>query len=151
MSEYIKLLNYIKSCAGSFVTIIYDNDTINQDFLTSIKEYLKSEYKIENKFLDISKIVEKTIVFIEYDKNIDFTKLKGNNNVILIVLRKYYETSNTQIFGSKLEYDSNLILLFSKKRIKILKNRFLEQAMPLVMIDMVKIVRKQKLKNLNNE
>jgi len=150
MINYSDILNSITLCQGGAITfIVHDNFlSLNKDFIYSIGESLKSEYKIEHQLLDVTDIEEKTIIFIAYNKGIDFTKLTGNKNVILIVSRKYNETSNTEIFGQSVIYLSDSVFLLKNKKLKILKSRFLENSDNI--IDMTKIVRKFKLKILND-
>ena len=151
MINYSDILNSITLCQGGAITfIVHDNFlSINKDFIYSIGESLKSEYNIEFQLLDTSGIEKNTIIFIEYNKGIDFTKLIGNKNVILIVSRKYNETSNTEIFGQVVTYISDSVFLLKNKKLKILKSNYLNTDEN--NIDITKIVRKIKLEKLNKK
>jgi len=151
MINYSDILNSIELCRGGAITFIVHSNflSINKDFIYSIGESLKSEYNIEFQLLDTSGIEKNTIIFIEYNKGIDFTKLIGNKNVILIVSRKYNETSNTEIFGQVVTYISDSVFLLKNKKLKILKSNYLNTDEN--NIDITKIVRKIKLEKLNKK
>jgi len=152
MKNYSKILYSIKQCEGCAITfIVHPNDIgVNKDYILSILEDLKSEYKVEIQLLDATNIKEKTVIFIEYNKDIDFTKLTENPNVILMVSRNYHETSNTEIIGSVVKYTSELIFLLKNKKLQILKSRFVQEN-DKKLFDINNAVRNFKLKNLENE
>jgi hypothetical protein len=152
MITYSKILDSVKDCQGGAITFIVHSDfiSISEDLIFSIGESLKSEYKIEHQLLDVTGIEEKTIIFIKHDKSVDFTKLTGNPNVILIVSKNYNDTSNTEIFGQKVAFVSDAVFLLKNKKLKVLRSSRLEKE-DVRTIDITKIVRKFKLKNIQNE
>jgi len=152
MINYSNILDSVKDCQGGAITFIVHSDflSISEDFIYSIGESLKSEgYRIEHQLLDVTDIEEKTIIFIKHNKKIDFTKLTGNPNVILVVSKKYNETSNTEIFGKVVAYISDSVFLLKNKKLKVLKSKLLEDE-NVRLGDITSIVRKFKLENLNN-
>ena len=152
MINYSDILDSVKDCQGGAITFIVHSNflSINEDFIYSIGESLKSEYRIEHQLLDVTGIEEKTIIFIKHDKNIDFTKLTGNPNVILIVSKNYNETSNTEIFGKVVAFISDSVFLLKNKKLKVLRSSRLESEDDRT-IDITKIVRKFKLNNIQDE
>lgn len=149
--KYNEIYKQIKLCEGNFVTIIRDSNTINDEFIRLLSEDLKSEYKIEiNQMIDYHNITEKTIVFMNFDRSINFKNMIGNKNVILIVLRDYYKTSNTQLFGSpeNIDYLTDLIIFLKNEKMKILKMRNSDD-FPNDIINIRKLTRNIKLKILN--
>ena len=58
MKNYSKILYSIKQCEGLAITfIVHPNDiNINKDYILSILEDLKSEYKVEIQLLDATNI-----------------------------------------------------------------------------------------------
>ena len=122
--NYNKIYDQIRLYEGDIVTLIRDTNIINDEFIHLLSEDLKSDYKIEiNQMIDYHNITEKTVVFMNFDRSINFKNMLGNKNVILIVLRDYYKTSNTQIFGSfeNVDYLANFILFMKNEKMKILK------------------------------
>lgn len=119
--SYNKFYNQIRLYEGEIVTFIKDENTINDEFIRLLSEDLKLDYKIVNQLIDYHNITEKTIVIMDYDKSINFKDMTGNKNVILFVLRDYFRTSNTQLFGSieNVDYVANFILFMKNERMKI--------------------------------
>ena len=124
--NYNKIYDQIRLYEGDIVTLIRDTNIINDEFIHLLSEDLKSDYKIEiNQMIDYHNITEKTVVFMNFDRSINFKNMVGNKNVILFVLRNYYQTSNTQLFGSteNADYIANFILFMKNGKMKILKTR----------------------------
>lgn len=120
--SYNKFYNQIKLYEGEIVTFIKDENPINDEFIRLLSEDLKPDYKIVvNQSIDYHNITEKTVVIMDYDKSINFKDMTGNKNVILFVLRDYFRTTNTQLFGSieNVDYVANFILFMKNERMKI--------------------------------
>lgn len=146
MITYSDILNSIKQCEGSFITIIKNSDTINDDFIYSVIEDLKSEYVIEYNPISNNNIKVKTISIFDFNKTIDFKTIFNDDSLITIVIRDYYNTSNTQLFGeSGADYFSSLVFLLKNGKLKVLKSRYADIEGT---FDVSKIVRKFKLKKL---
>jgi hypothetical protein len=102
MTTFKQILNDIKLHGNCLITIIRDSDTINDDFLLALEKDLEKDYKIEKQKLDLENIKEKTVVFIEHNKDINFEQIHmtitlNKIEVIAIVIRNYYETTNTSL------------------------------------------------------
>lgn len=124
--NYNKIYNLIRLYEGDIITFVKDTNIINDEFIRLLSEDLKSEYKIEvNEMIDYHNITEKTVVFMNFDRSINFKNMVGNKNVILFVLRNYYQTSNTQLFGNieNVDYIASFILFMKNEKMKILKMR----------------------------
>jgi hypothetical protein len=148
MITYTNLIEGIKKCEGGIVTIITDLDIINDDLLLSIENDLQKNYKIERNILNVrhgNYINEKTVNFIDIGTKLDryCYNLVDNDYVITIIIKEFFETSNTDIS----KYASNLILLLHNKKLKILKSRYLD-LLPNNIVDIAKLTRKLKLINL---
>lgn len=152
MITYSDILDSIKQCEGSFVTIIKNSGTINDDFIYSMIEDLKSEYVIEHNPIPKNNFIgfkAKTISIYDYNKDIYLGDIINDESLITIVIRNYNETSNTQVFGdSGTIYFSSLVFLLKNGKLKVLKSRYSEIEGT---FDVSKTVRKFKLKNLNKK
>ena len=110
------VVNIITAYEGGMVTLIFDSEPINDDFLFYLKEKLKNNYKIietqDREELEKYR-EEKTIIIHKYDKNLKY-RYVDCKNVILIILRNHYQTSNTSLIvqAGQLTYIASLILLF---------------------------------------
>jgi hypothetical protein len=143
---YFDILNSIKKCEGAFVTIIKNSGTINDDFIYSIIEDLKSEYAIEYNPISNDNVKVKTISIFNYSKLYNVGDINFDENLITIIIRNYNETSNTQVFGeSGADYFSSLVFLLKNGKLKVLKSRYSDIEGT---FDVSKIVRKFKLKKL---
>lgn len=126
MLTYSRIVEDIKKCEGRIITLLVDNNIINNKFIDILTEYLSLEYKIEhNQLLNVQEIKEKTIAFFNFDKNLDFIKMMGNNNVIMIIIRQDRVTHNMDLYGSK-AYLADIILIMINEKLKFLKNRYSE-------------------------
>ena len=160
---YRDILNIILLYDGKLITIIKDSNVVNDDFILSIQNDLKNEYIIETDTekiwnLNLNEISKKTIFFIEYEK-LEKTKIERerklriltttiNSNTIIICSRNYLKTSKTDVHGQSLGYQSSLILLLFKGKLKILKSRYTNI---LGRLDLKVAVRKLKLKILDKK
>lgn len=145
----------IKAYEGGMVTLILDSEPINNDFLFCIKDKLKNDYEIIEtqdrkelkKYRD-----KKTIIIHQYNKDFKYDYLHCNN-VILIILRDHYQTTNTSLVqqAGRLLYTASLILLLKNKKIKVLKQRFtkIKETIDLTELNLNSIIRKMKIKTLN--
>lgn len=165
MIEYVDILNSIKKCEGSLVTILMDYNNCNDDFLTSIYQELNIDYKIEYDRFDIKNINEKTVVFINV-KNIPrapnsigirskiFRNLLGNENVILIAVNKInVAMTPSSLYGTEEIYQSNIVFLLKNQKLTIVKSRYsiLQNTNSLDISNMTKLVRKIKLNRINKK
>lgn len=153
--KFKEILDTIKAYEGGMVTLILDSDPINNDFLFCIKDKLKNEYRIietqdRNELKKYRE--EKTIIIHQYNKDFKYDYLHCKN-VILIILRDHYYTTNTSLVHQtgRLLYTASLILLLKNKKIKVLKQRFTEikENIDLTKLNLNSIIRKMKIKTLN--
>ena len=157
MIKFQDILNMIIAYEGGMITLILDSESINHDFLFCIKEKLKNVYKIietdDKKELERDR-EEKTIIIHKYNKNFKYN-YTHNKNVILIILRNHFETTNTSLSqqAGQVTYMASLILLLKSKKIKILKQRFTEikEIIDLQKLNLNTIIRKVKIKTLNEK
>ena len=161
MATYKDILNSIMNCEGDIVSFVITKDITSDNFLSAIQNSLSDKYKIryekDTPIEVIKDIKEKTLLVINYDKKINFRKISSikNENVIILVIRFTYETSNTEIFGdftkggSEYMYSSKLVFLLRNKKLKVLKARE-EEKLDNLQLDVLQVVRKQKLDKLNN-
>ena len=123
MIDYKRLFELIKKCEGGIVTLMIDNKPINLKFIHNIKNYLGLNYKIKNEQLNINEIKEKTVVFFNFDENLNFTIMMGNRNVIMIIIREESKTHNIDLFGS-VSYIADMIFYIKNEKLKVLKSRY---------------------------
>lgn len=163
--EFIDILNSIKNSECGLVTFIKDYDKTNNIFIEAITLELKKSYNIEYDKIDsdyVKNITEKTIIFINMSnipriqgqlKGAMFRNLIGNENVILIALRRYNETTNTSLYGGEESYISNVIFLLKNKKLKVLKSRYTSPNENNIMdiSNIIKLIRKLKLDIINKK
>lgn len=153
---YSELLDLIKQCEGSFVTIIKDYDKLNRVALNSIKKSLSSEYKILecnysiNYILDVVlKTKEKTILIVNsLDVKIGREIRNDNDNLIVILLKRSFDLFNNNIHTNDAicVYLSTVTFLLKDKKIKVIKSRYTNGD---EVMDMNNFSRKMKLQNIN--
>lgn len=164
MTKFQDILDMIIAYEGGMITLILDSEPINHDFLFCIKEKLKNDYKIietQDREELTKEREEKTIIIHKYNKDFKYNSVyiswhyTHNKNIILIILRKHYETTNTSLSqqAGQLAYMASLILLLKSKKIKILKQRFTEikEIIDLQKLNLNNILRKVKIKTLNEK
>lgn len=157
MIKFQDILDMIVAYEGGMITLILDSEPINRDFLLCIKEKLKNDYKIietQDKGELTKERKEKTIIIHKYNKDFKYN-YSHSKNVILIILRNHFETTNTSLSqqAGRLTYIASLILLLKSKKIKILKQRFTEikEIIDLQKLNLNTIIRKVKIKTLNEK
>jgi len=161
--EYTDILNSIKKCNGSLVTILHDSIFINDEFLKFITQELSNEYKIEYDRYDIKTIDVKTIIVIKVsniprinnsigNRSILFRSLIGNKNVILIALKSIdmYMASSNSLYGEEM-YASNIVFQIKNKKLTIVKSRYseLHNTDSLDISNIIKKVRRNKINKIN--
>ena len=152
MITYNKIHDAIVNYKGKIVTFI--TQTGSEEFVQSVLEDLKRDFKIENYTTDIKleKLEENSILLIKYDREIDYKNFRPiieDKNIVVIVLRNYNETTNTEISGSNdraVLFASDLIFILKKNRLNVLKSRLSELKGN---IDITQLLRSVKLKMLN--
>jgi hypothetical protein len=165
--KFKDIIDSIEFCAGGKVNFLFDSETINETLLLLIKKELRKNYNIiENidiEDLNVYNIKEKTVIFLNYtNTNLFKTKFRtllGNENVIIIVMRNLYFTTNTSllphsvIFTGEISYTSSLIFLLKNKKLKIMKSRYVKEHIPIMnqTVDINFLIRKIKLQTLNEK
>lgn len=165
MIDYIDILNSIKKCEGGLVTIMLDYNYCNEEFLKSLYQELKTEYKIEYNLYDVKNIDVKTVVFINTNniprtnnsigtRSIFFRHLIGNENVILIAVNKInVAMTPSSLYGTEEIYASNIVFLLKNKKLTIVKSRYsdLHYTTSLDISNMTTLIRKIKLNKINKK
>ena len=153
-------------CEGGIVTFVKDNEPINNDFLILIEEELKERgYKIAPSqiFIKPKEITEKTVAFMDYVESINFRDFVGNKNLITIMKRHYFSTTNTQLAQldigdipkGQINYAASLIILLKGGRMKVLKSKYApffdQDNLEIIkdITDLNTLIRKMKIKTLN--
>lgn len=163
MIKYKDILQSIKESHA--VDFIMDNDSINNDFIFSIRKDLENEYVIKefnwnNNILEIQNEINlshnKTIIFIKNTEKLIFSKFFNEiifkDNIILIFLRDINNTSNTMLSDTRLPNSSlswsrfHSVFLLSNKKFKILKDRILPYGGDLLSLTI--LIRESKLRNI---
>lgn len=163
MIKYKDILQSIKESHA--VDFIMDNDSINNDFIFSIRKDLENEYVIKefnwnNNILEIQNEINlshnKTIIFIKNTEKLFFSKFFNEilfkDNIILIFLRDINNTSNTMLSDTRLPNSLlsrfHSVFLLSNKKFKILKDRILPYSADLLSLTI--LIREAKLRNISN-
>lgn len=126
MITYSKIYSAIELNKGHIINFLMDKNTINNEFINGLKEDFSFQYKYIEYApnLDIQNIQEKSFIIVNYDrKTMNLDNMIGNNNVIILLLRDYYRTSNTELHGSAFKHLSNLIFILKDGKLKVLKSR----------------------------
>lgn len=137
-------------------SIIFEDSSINRDFISIIKDDYKKYYSLVNirydyKIHNFLTITTPTLLIIDLTK-ISYIKISNiinvtqNKNVRALILAKYTGGDSYHILSHDLAAKSAIILTLKNKKIEILKNRY---GINLANIDINSILRKQKIKKLN--
>lgn len=160
MIKYKDILQSIKESHA--VDFIMDNDSINNDFIFSIRKDLENEYTIKefnwnNSILEFQNEINlsqnKTIIFIKNTEKLIFSKLFNNiifkDGIILIFLRDINNVSNTMLSDSSVSWSRfHSVFLLSNKKFKILKDRILPYNVDSLSLTI--LIREAKLRNISN-
>lgn len=139
------LINTIKCYEGGIVNIIKDSEPINNVFLQVIKTELSKNYIIKENFIDHNGYLdEKILIIINYNNNLDFSKMFGNPNLTYIILRDNSTTNLT--LKNEMVYGESFIILLKNKYLKIIKSRLFSP----YIVDLNSFLRKIKLETLKN-
>ena len=162
MIEYIDIINAIKTCEGSFVTFLLDNNNCNKIFLNTLISEFKNEYEIEYDLYDLENINKKTIVIIDLNnipvkkavnigiRSAFLSKIKTNKNAILIILKYVNFSIPYNYYTGNEMYLSNLIFTLKDNKLNIQKSRYtkIKHTDYLDISNIHKHIRKIKLKQI---
>lgn len=166
MITYPDILNSIKKCEGGLVTVmLLDYNLCNNEFLKSLFQELKTEYKIEYDNYNVKNIDVKTVVFIDTlkipkvnntigNRSVLFRNIIGNKNVILITV-KHINSSVTpsSLYGTEDIYASTIVFSIKNKKLTVVKTRYseLQYNDPLDISNITTLIRKIKLDKINKK